>query len=180
MMKSFIRNILPILLMLTLCFSCAVCVVSAEDLEAGTEPSVAEPVEGTTAETAPAADAETIEDLGPAFSGARVSYALRMTLLGMGMVFAVLALLWLILAIFKAALSGKSDKPRKSPEAEKPAVTVVESAPTVVADDGATIAAITAAIAAMIESDPDLSAQFVGGFRVVSFKKKSGKTAWNR
>ena len=30
-----------------------------------------------------------------------------------------------------------------------------------------------------IDSDPALSSQFKGGFRVVSFQKKSGKNAWN-
>ena len=30
-----------------------------------------------------------------------------------------------------------------------------------------------------IDSDPALSSQFAGGFRVVSFKKKNGKTSWN-
>ena len=52
-------------------------------------------------------------------------------------------------------------------------------APNPATDDGALIAAITAAIAATIESDPDLASQFVGGFRVVSFQKKNGKTSWN-
>ncbi len=121
---------------------------------------------------------EGTEDLGSAFSSARISYALRMTLLGMGMVFAVLALLWIVLAIFKKALGGKE------PAKEKPApVAPVAPSPAPVApaaDEGATVAAITAAIAAMIESDPALRSQFAGGFRVVSFKKKSGKTAWNR
>ena len=47
------------------------------------------------------------------------------------------------------------------------------------ADDGALVAAITAAVAAYIDSDPALSSKFAGGFRVVSFKKKNGKTSWN-
>ena len=38
---------------------------------------------------------------------------------------------------------------------------------------------LTAAVAAYIDSDPALSSQFAGGFRVVSFKKKNGKTSWN-
>ena len=36
-----------------------------------------------------------------------------------------------------------------------------------------------APVAAYIDSDPALSSQFAGGFRVVSFKKKNGKTSWN-
>ena len=47
-----------------------------------------------------------------------------------------------------------------------------------VQDDGELIAVITAAIAATIESS-EYKNEFVGGFRVVSFKR-SEKTAWNR
>ena len=43
----------------------------------------------------------------------------------------------------------------------------------------AALDAITAAVAAYIDSDPALSSRFAGGFRVVSFKKKNGKTSWN-
>ena len=56
---------------------------------------------------------------------------------------------------------------------EQPAV-----AEPVAADDGELIAVITAAIAAMIESG-EYKDQFVGGFRVVSFKRSSSG-AWNR
>ncbi len=128
-------------------------------------------VEETVAET---------EDLGGALSPARISYALRMTLLGMGMVFAVLTLLWGILSIFKLVFAGKSPKaPKASKQKSEPAPAPAAPAPIPAGTDPATVAAITAAIAAMIESDPALSEQFAGGFRVVSFKKKSGKTNWN-
>lgn len=52
--------------------------------------------------------------------------------------------------------------------------------PAPVGDDPAVIAAITAAIAATIAADEALSEEFAAGFRVVSFKKTSGITAWNR
>ncbi len=121
------------------------------------------------------------EDLGPAFSGARISYALRMTLLGMGMVFAVLAILWLILAIFKVALAGKETKPAKEKSESQRAETeaVLPPPPAAAGTDPAVVAAVTAAIAEVLASDPALSEQFAGGFRVVSFKKKSGKASWN-
>ncbi len=124
---------------------------------------------------------ETEEDLGGAFSPERLSYALRMTLLGMGMVFAVLAILWMILAIFKVALGGKSTKPAKTkPEPQKAEPTENAATPLApVGTDPVVIAAITAAIAETIAADPELSEQFSGGFRVVSFKRKTGKTSWN-
>ncbi len=121
------------------------------------------------------------EDLGPALSAARWGYAGRMTLLGVGMVFAVLALLWLILSIFKHAFAKEPAKKKTEAPASTPAPATPVPAPTAApaSNDDALIAAITAAIAATIESDPALQARFVGGFRVVSFKKKSGKTSWN-
>lgn len=136
-----------------------------------------------TVEDIPLAPVETVveteEDLGPILSPARISYAIRMTVLGVGMVFAVLALLWLVLVIFKNALAEKPAK-AKAEEASEPAPAPAPAvAPAPAGDDPAIIAAITAAIAATIDSDPALSQQFAGGFRVVSFKKKSGKTSWN-
>lgn len=124
--------------------------------------------------------AETTENLGPILSPARVSYAIRMTVLGVGMVFAVLALLWLVLVIFKNVLAEKPAKAKKDEESSEPTPAPAPAVtPVPAGDDPAIVAAITAAIAATIDSDPALSQQFAGGFRVVSFKKKSGKTSWN-
>ena len=93
-----------------------------------------------------------------------------------GMVFLVLAILWMVLLIFKKVFYKDPNKQEKKAEAPAEAPAPV-AAP---ADDGALVAAITAAVAAYIDSDPALSSQFAGGFRVVSFKKKNGKTSWNR
>lgn len=126
---------------------------------------------------APVETTEVEEDLGGAFSAERLSLAGLMIIQGMGMVFLVLIILWLVLVIFKKALykeSAKTEKKEETPD-EAP-VPVAAPAP---ADDGALVAAITAAVAAYIDSDPALSSQFAGGFRVVSFKKKNGKTSWN-
>ncbi len=145
---------------------------------------------------APADEVEDAKDLGGAFSVERLKQAGLMLLQGMGMVFLVLSILWLVLIIFKnvfakdaskaeraqkaAAKAEKKQKKEEAATAAKPAAPATPaSAPTPVTDDGALIAAITAAIAATIESDPALASQFVGGFRVVSFKKKNGKTSWN-
>ena len=134
------------------------------------------------------------EDLGSIFSPARWAYSGEMLLLGMGMVFLVLAILWAVLVIFAKTMGG-AEKPAKT---EKPAKKEAKPAPTPVptpapvasvtpvvpvaapASDDAIVAAITAAIAMTIASDPALSSQFQSGFRVVSFQKKSGKNAWNR
>jgi len=124
---------------------------------------------------APVESVEAEEDLGGAFSPARLSMAGLMIVQGVGMVFLVLAILWMVLLIFKKVFYKDPAKQEKKEEATAEAPAPV-AAP---ADDGALVAAITAAVAAYIDSDPALSSQFAGGFRVVSFKKKNGKTSWN-
>ena len=121
---------------------------------------------------APVEQAEAEEDMGGAFSLARLKQAGLMIIQGMGMVFLVLAVLWLVLLIFKKVFY-------KDPANEKKTVEPAPAVPAAPAGDDALVAAITAAVAAYIDSDPALSSQFKGGFRVVSFKKKNGKTSWN-
>ena len=165
---KFVRKTLSLVLLLAVLVGVGVWVAQ----DALILPVAAEEVQETVAETT--------EDLGPILSPARVSYAIRMTVLGVGMVFAVLALLWLVLVIFKNVLAEKPAKAKKDEESSEPAPAPAPVAtPAPAGDDPAIVAAITAAIAATIDSDPALSQQFAGGFRVVSFKKKSGKTSWN-
>ena len=133
---------------------------------------------------APVESTEAEEDLGGPFSVARLIKAGLMLLQGMGMVFLVLAILWIVLILFKKIFykdeAKKSSKKAQETKDIAP-VTVEPTQPVAPAptDDGQLIAVITAAVAAAIESDEDLSNQFAGGFRVVSFKKKNGKTSWN-
>ncbi len=113
-----------------------------------------------------AADASAFENM--TFAD-RVSEALRVSLLGIGMVFAVLAILWLVLEVFRYVFydlpnKGKRDekKPEKSAKAEPaPAPVVTEVAAT---DDGEIVAAITAALCVMLDKPAT-------GFKVVSFRK---------
>ncbi len=113
------------------------------------------------------------------FSGEAWKYAGEMTLLGMGMIFTVLALLWGVLAIFKLVFAQKTPKAEPKKEA---AAAPVEEAPTAVAeptapastDDTALIAVLTAAVAAYRDEEGE-----VGGFRVVSFKRAAGARGWN-
>ena len=120
----------------------------------------------------------------------RVEIALQGTVTGMVMVFAVLALLAIIVSASKVVFYDIPSKKRE--EAHKVSTPAPEAIATPVApvavpeaapvqdtvDDGELAAVITAAIAAMIESG-DYKNEFVGGFRVVSFKR-STKSAWNR
>ena len=108
------------------------------------------------------------------------------------MVFAVLTLLCLILYASKLffydvpnkrkekEIAKKNARVEASIAAEKENNEIEESVSEVAEaqDDGEIVAVITAAVAAMIESS-EYKNEFVGGFRVVSFKR-SEKTAWNR
>ena len=87
------------------------------------------------------------------FSGDAFQYAGEMTLLGMGMIFSVLGLLWGVLALFKVIFAGKSAKaPKVKAEKSAPAPAPVAEEPVAApevaaADDTALIAVLTAAIA---------------------------------
>ena len=102
--------------------------------------------------------------------------------LGMLMIFVVLALLWGILSIFKLVFAGSTPAPKKQQEkVEKTVVTettapVAASAPAQT-DDGQLVAILTAAVAAYM-ADEGIEAP-AGGFRVVSFKRVQGGRAWN-
>ncbi len=101
-------------------------------------------------------------------------------LLGMGMVFAVLAILWGVLAIFKLVFAGKTPKepkPVKVKPVEQTSVQTVAPAPVAQSNDAELVAIITAAVAAyMAEEGTDA---YSGGFRVVSFKRVRGGRTWN-
>ena len=114
------------------------------------------------------------QDLGGAFSPERLALAGQMTLIGMGMIFAVLAILWGVLAIFKLVFARPKKKAEQTPVA---APAPIEEAVADEMGDGELIAVITAAVAAYIESEePDVANN---GFRVVSFRRANGGKAWN-
>ena len=106
----------------------------------------------------------------------RLSEAGIMVVKGMLMVFAVLATLMLVLMLMER-IFVKKPAPKKAESAPAPAVAPApapEPEPTVVEDDGAIVAAITAAIAVMLAEGG-----YNGGFRVVSFKRADRRSAWN-
>lgn len=98
-------------------------------------------------------------------------YGLKTTLLGMGVVFAVLIILWAVLAMFKVVFykAPESEKKAEAVKTEAPAPTpVAEPAPVAYTDDAELVAVITAAIASMLDA-PETS------FRVVSFRRTAKK-----
>ena len=94
-------------------------------------------------------------------------------LLGMVLVFAVLGIIFFALQIMRSVFTKKSVKAKNAAKAEEsakpaeqPAAVKEEEIPAeAVADDGAIVAAIIAAISAHTGQAPE-------GFRVVSFKKR--------
>ena len=124
----------------------------------------------------------TEEDLGGIFSPKRIEYAITVTVQGMLMIFAVLALLWGVVAVFKVFLHDIPEKRKAKKAALASAVAqVAQPEPEIVPepdeDEGEIVAAITAAIAAVLQSE-EYADEFASGFRVVSFQRKGG--AWNQ
>ena len=102
--------------------------------------------------------------------GERASTAGIVTLQGMLTIFLVLSILWGAIEIMHRVLhKDKKEAKKESAPAAAPAP-VVTPAPVEVQDDGAIIAAITAAIMAMRSESGESSA-----FRVVSFKRANRK-----
>lgn len=108
----------------------------------------------------------------------RLSEAGIMVVKGMLMVFAVLATLMLVLMLmerfFVKKPAPKKAEPAPAPVAAPAPAPAPEPEPTVVEDDGAIVAAITAAIAVVLAEGG-----YNGGFRVVSFKRADKRSAWN-
>ena len=98
-------------------------------------------------------------------------YGLKMTAIGMGIVFAVLILLWTILAImhkiFEAAGTQESKAATSAVQNTAPQVQSAHPVSTPASDNGAIIAAITAAITTYRQQNGQ-----DGNFRVVSFKRR--------
>ena len=100
--------------------------------------------------------------------GERAGYAGRMFLIGMVTIFAALAILWGALALFRM-LAGSANR-EKAPKEELPPNEAPIVAPSVPApaDDGAIVAAITAAISVVLAEE---NGGTCPAFRVVSFKR---------
>ena len=116
------------------------------------------------------------------FSGEAWLYALEMMLLGMGMIFAVLAVLWGVLAIFKLIFARPNKKAKvkevpKTAEAPKFEVASASAPVTASTDDAELVAILTAAIVAYeSQNNPDVTP---ANFRVVSFRRTNGGRSWN-
>ena len=102
----------------------------------------------------------------------------QIPLLGMGMVFSVLAILWGVLVIFKFVFAKPEPKKAAAPApAAAPVVAPEPVAAPAASDDAELIVVLTAAIVAYEASLGNEVAP--SGFRVVSFRRANGGKAWN-
>ena len=108
--------------------------------------------------------------------GGRTLEALKDTFIGMLVVFVALSILWLVIEIFHrcvAAFSKKEDKAENKSDKPADEIKTVEIIEDSSDDDGAIVAAITAAISAYTDAP-------AGSFRVVSFRKTQNNAHWNK
>ena len=96
--------------------------------------------------------------------GERAAYFGRKILIGMGTVFAALIILWGALVLFR--LGVEATQKRKKPAEKENTPAAVTEAPA--QDQGAVVAAITAAISAALAEE---NGGQTPAFRVVSFRK---------
>lgn len=111
-----------------------------------------------------------------------LAYGLPLSLLGLLIVFAVLALLWAILALFKVFFYGASTGKKKSELPAKKADVHESTNQHVVAPESVTAPAtvvsagtdeeLVAVISAAIAAYRSACGEAVGSFRVVSFKRR--------
>lgn len=99
----------------------------------------------------------------------------NVTLVGMVAIFSVLAILWALIEVLHrvvAVITKPKMKKQRAAEQNVPVADPVpaEKTPAADTDDGAIIAAITAAITASLAQEG-----YTGGFRVVSFKRASAQ-----
>ncbi len=108
----------------------------------------------------------------------KLSLGFQVLGLGLATVFAVLAILWVVLLLFRVIFyREKKPEPKKAAPSPVKAPAPVSAPPSPKAEDnGALVAAITAAIAAYTEGDEE----FASGFRVVSFRRAEHAAPWNK
>ena len=106
----------------------------------------------------------------------RISYAGTVTLLGMLVIFSVLSIVWLAIVLMRTVLSRFEKEPAKKdlPAPSAPVSKAPSAVNQPVTDDGAILAAITAAIAVVWESEHHNT-----GFRVVSYRHLDARKPWN-
>ena len=106
----------------------------------------------------------------------RMGVGLELLVVGMGTVFAVLIILWGLLALFKVVFYDLKNKAKTAPKAKEEPKAEPAPAPVpapAASDDGELIAAITAAVSAYLDAEAQANGMTACDtrFRVVSFRR---------
>lgn len=116
--------------------------------------------------------------------GERAMEALKVSLLGIGAVFGVLALIFAILTLFRVVFTKKPAPKKANVEApaaktpvQKPTAPAPVSAPSA---DNSVIAAISAAVAMMLEDECKANGTTYNGFRIVSVRRSDKGRSWTQ
>lgn len=115
-----------------------------------------------------------VDNYGDDSWGRFTEYGIQTFILGMLTVFAVLAILWGCLEIFRYVFYTIPEKKKANATVVTPVAPVVEAEPETVdySNDGEVVAAIIAAITAMRNDEAAESGVASTAFRVVSFRKR--------
>lgn len=100
--------------------------------------------------------------------GERLAYAGRMTLIGMATVFVALAILWGALSLFRMALEAFEGRRAAKADLASPQEEISIPAVPTASDEGAVVAAITAAISEVLAAE---NGGVAPAFRVVSYRR---------
>jgi len=110
----------------------------------------------------------------------RMAIGIEMLVVGLGTVFAILLILWGVLALFKVVFydlknpnAKPAEKKAEEPKAEPVPAPAAAPAPAAQSDDGELVATITAAVAAYLDAEAQANGMAVCDtrFRVVSFRR---------
>ncbi len=109
----------------------------------------------------------------------RLIYSLRMTAIGLLMVFAVLGIICFVMYLFRLFFyTLPNRRSKKADEVRQSDVSVIPSAdPNEV--DPALIAVLSAAVAAVLADEAEAAGTPAPSFRVVSFRRTSRGRGWN-
>ena len=100
--------------------------------------------------------------------------AVQMTILGLGAVFAALAILWLFLSIFKAVFHDLPEKKKAKSSTAEEATKEIPEIEVQSQEDEQMVAVISAAVAAYLTAEKQEKKDETNtGFRVVSFRRSS-------
>lgn len=109
----------------------------------------------------------------------RLMYSLRMTVIGLLMVFAVLGVICLVMYLFRLFFYTLPNRRSKKKNEEKLSEETATPSDDPSREDPALIAVLSAAVAAVLADEAEAAGTDIPSFRVVSFRRTSHGRGWN-